>query len=381
MKINDFKLERYFAIHEFTAKYLLSPSDCESLTMKELLDNADQKSLELWNNLKLSYTESKGHPVLREEISKLYNNLKENNVLTVVPEEGIFLTMNAVLEKGDHVIIMDPVYQSLAEIPKALGCSITNWRITEKDQRWQLDLDFLEKNINDRTKMIITNFPHNPTGYLPATEDFKRIIEIANKHDLYLFSDEMYWLLEHQEGTGLPSAADIYKKGISLFGLSKTFSLPGLRVGWIVTQDDKLLQDLSALKDYTTICSCAPGEILAIMALRQKENILRANKKRIKDNLAAAKAFFARHQNLFTWIEPGGGSTAFVKLNPRFNVEELCGRIIREKSIMIVPGEIFDYKGNYFRIGLGRDNFKAILSELESFVIELDSSKEDHNHG
>lgn len=368
MRIKEFKLERYFAIHEFSAKFLLSPSDCESLTMKELVDKADQDSLRLWNNLKLGYTESKGHPILREEISKLYKNIKTDNVVTAVPEEGIFITLNAVLEEDDHVIIIDPVYQSLAEIPRSIGCSITNWRIEERNGQWHLDIGFLEKNINPKTKMLIINFPHNPTGYLPPPEDLNNIVKIASKHNMYIFSDEMYWLLEHKEGTGLPSVADIYERGISLFGLSKTFSLPGLRLGWIVTRENDMLHRLSALKDYTTICSSAPSEILGIMALRQKEDILKANKERIQVNLAAAREFFAKHDGLFSWIEPGGGSTAFVKLNPRMRIKEFCSRIVEEKSIMIVPGEIFDYEGNYFRIGLGREDFRAILNELEVYV-------------
>ena len=371
MNINEFKLERYFAIHEFSAKYLLSPSDCESLTMQELIENADQESLDLWNNLKLGYTESKGDPLLREEIAKLYYHTSAEDVITIVPEEGIFLAMHALLEQGDHVIIINPAYQSLVEIPRAIGCSITSWQVEERNQKWHLDLDYLEKNINPDTKMIVLNFPHNPTGYLPTLEEFHRIIEIARQHDLYFFSDEMYWLLEHQGSSRLPAATDSYKKGISLFGLSKTFSLPGLRLGWLATREDELLKKISVLKDYTTICGSAPSEILAIMALRQKEDILKANKDRILENLAAARAFFTKRDNLFTWLEPRGGSTAFVRLNPKYDVEELCEKIVREKSIMIVPGGIFDYAGNYFRIGLGRNDFKTILHELEEYFDQL----------
>ena len=371
MKIKPFKLERYFAIHEFSAKYLLSPSDCESLTMKELIDNADESSLEMWHNLKLGYTESMGHPVLRDEIARLYSTIEADNVITAVPEEAIFITMHALLEENDHVVIIDPVYQSLKEIPASIGCSITNWRMEEKESRWHLDLDLLEKSITPETKMLIVNFPHNPTGYLPSLEDFKRIIEIARRHDIYIFSDEMYWLLEHDEEMRLPPAVDSYEKAISLFGLSKTFSLPGLRMGWLATREDELLRKLSTLKDYTTICGSAPSEILAIMALRQREAILETNKKRIRDNLQAARTFFTRHDSLFTWLEPKGGSTAFLKLNPEIDVVEFCEKIVEEKSIMIVPGEIFDYKGNYFRIGLGRDNFKDILLELEEYLAIL----------
>ena len=374
MKIKPFKLERYFAIQEFSAKYLLSPSDCESLTMKELLDNADEESLKMWHDLKLGYTESMGHPLLREEIAELYSSIEADNLITAVPEEAIFITMHALLEEGDHVVIIDPVYQSLKEIPDSIGCSITSWPVEEKNNRWHLDLDSLEESITPETKLLIVNFPHNPTGYLPNLEDFNRMIEIARRHDIYIFSDEMYWLLEHDEEMRLPPAVDCYEKAITLFGLSKTFSLPGLRMGWIATREDELLRKLSTLKDYTTICGSAPAEILAIMALRQKEAILEANKKRIHANLEAARAFFTRHKKLFTWLEPGGGSTAFIKLNPEIDVVEFCEKIVEEKSIMIVPGEIFDYKGNYFRIGLGRDNFKNILLELEDYLAKISSS-------
>ena len=371
MKINEFKLERYFALYEFTAKYLLSPSDCESLTMGELLAKADPESLELWRDLKLGYTESRGHPILREEIAKLYKHANADQVITVVPEEGIFLTMHALLEADDHVIIIEPAYQSLVEIPRSLGCSVTRWPVEEKDGQWHLDPESLRKQVETKTKMIIVNFPHNPTGYLPRPEDFNSIIEIARQHNLYLFSDEMYWLLEHQEGTRLTAAADIYEKGISLFGLSKTFSLPGLRIGWLVSQEEELLEKIVVLKDYTTICGSAPAEILAIMALRQREGILKTNKERIEANLAAARAFFTKRSQLFTWLEPQGGSTAFVRLNPKYPVEELCHRIVSDMSIMIIPGTIFDYEGNYFRIGLGRDNFPKILSELEEYFDRL----------
>lgn len=372
MRMEPFKLERYFAIYEFTAKYLLSPSDCESLLMKELVKEADEESKSLWNNLKLGYTESMGHPILRQEIAKLYDNITTDDVLTIVPEEGIFIAMNAILEKGDHVIVVDPIYQSLSEITKSLGCSVSNWKVDLKDNQWHIDTDFLERNVQENTKMIIINFPHNPTGYLPNKEVLDRIIKIAQKHDLYLFSDEMYWLLEHQEENRLPSVADIYKKGISLFGLSKTFSLPGLRLGWLVTQDQDIMKNLANFKDYTTICGSAPSEVLAIMGLRQGQRILQKNRERIQSNLEAAREFFGRHHKIFTWIEPQGGSIAFPKLNDKIKAADFCDNVVAEKSIMILPAKVFDYDKNHIRIGLGRDNFKEILKELEDYITKLE---------
>lgn len=371
--MNPFKLERYFAIYEFTAKYLLSPSDCESLTMEELVQGADEESLGLWRNLKLGYTESMGHPLLREEITKLYNNISVEDVITIVPEEGIFIAMHTLLEEGDHVIVVDPIYQSLSEISKSLGCSVTNWKVDLREGQWHLDTDFLENNIQEKTKMIIINFPHNPTGYLPSKEIFDKIIKIASEHDLYVFSDEMYWMLEHQEENRLPSVADVYRKGISLFGLSKTFSLPGLRQGWLVTQDQDAMRKLATYKDYTTICGSAPSEILGIMALRQKNRILKKNRERIQANIEAAREFFEKHNKLFTWVEPLAGSIAFPKLNDKVRAAEFCDQIVKEKNVMVLPANVFAYSGNHVRIGLGRENFKEILAELEEYITRLET--------
>jgi len=370
MKIDDFKLERYFAKYEFTAKYLLSSSDCESIPLSKLLQMADMESLQLWKNLELGYTESNGHPLLRQEITKLYHHLTSDDIIVLAPEEGIFIALNTLLNKGEHIIVTDLAYQSLQEIPKAIGCSVTRWPVHLKNNHWNIDLDFLEKNIKKETKLIVVNFPHNPTGYIPSKEDFNHIVEIARKKGIYLFADEMYRLLEFHKSFQLESVGENYEKGISLFGLSKTFGLPGLRIGWLSTRDKNLMKAFASFKDYTTICNSAPGEILGIIALRKKEKIIGRNLNRIKENISIVKDFFTKHKNLFTWIESRGSSVAFPKLNENIQVDEFCKCLIDEKSIMLLPGSVFNFKENHFRIGLGRENFKAGLNELEAYLID-----------
>ena len=147
-------------------------------------------------SLTLGYTDSLGNPLLRAEIANLYRNIAHENCLVIVPEEGIYLALNAILQKGDHVICTFPGYQSLYEIAEGLGCEVTRWQPDEKNG-WRFDPDFLEEAIRPDTRLVIVNFPHNPTGYLPSKEDFQRILEIAQKHDVYLFSDEMYRFLEY----------------------------------------------------------------------------------------------------------------------------------------------------------------------------------------
>ena len=370
MKIKDFKLERFCAKHEFTAKYLLSASDCESLKVTELLQMADPESLQLWHDLKLGYTETKGHTLLRQEISKLYKETNPEDVLVLAPGEGIFVAFNTILKHGDHVIVTAPSYQSLYEVPKAIGCDVTKWFIYPEDNRWNIDLNFLQESIKKNTKLIIINFPHNPTGYIPAVNELKSLIEIAGKNDIYVFSDEMYNYLEFSKSHSIEPVGNIYRGGISLSGLSKSFGLPGLRIGWLTTRNKALMKQFERFKDYTTICNSALSEILGIIALREKDEIIGKNLNLIRENISIAKDYFTKHKNLLSWIESQGSSVAFPKLSERFQVDEFCKDLIEQKSIMLLPGSIFNYSGNHFRIGLGRKNFKRVLEEFDPFLNE-----------
>jgi len=173
MKIEPFKLERYFAQYEFSAKYLLSSSDCDGLPQREVLSYADAETLSLWENLQLSYTESLGSPLLREEVSKLYQSITRDEVLIVTPEEGIFIALNVILQKGDHLICTFPGYQSLYSIAESLGCQVTKWMPLEEngENGWSFEPADLEKAIRPNTKLIVINFPHNPTGSLASKGD------------------------------------------------------------------------------------------------------------------------------------------------------------------------------------------------------------------
>ena len=273
MKINPFALERYFAQHEFSTPYLLSCSDCEPLSLRELLELADDECRRLWESLSLGYTESQGHPLLRAEIAQLYQQITGEDLLVVVPEEGILLAMATLLRPGDGVIGTYPGYQSLYQIAESLGYSIARW-MPECDERWHFDVDWLSSQVDERTRLIVINSPHNPTGGMMSHEDLDAVIDIARQHGLYLFSDEMYRHLEHDPRDRLPSASDLYERAVSLSGMSKAYALAGLRLGWLATRDSRLLQELTAHKDYTTICSSAPSEILALIALRAGGTIL-----------------------------------------------------------------------------------------------------------
>lgn len=373
MKISDFELERYFAKYEFSIKHKLCASDCEGLSQKELLSMADKESLDLWNNLKLGYTESQGNPILRKEISKLYSNVAPEDVLVLTPEEGIFVAMNILLEKGDHVIVTFPGYQSLYEIANSLGCEVTKW-IPDSKNNWELNLDFLKKSIKSNTKLIVTNFPHNPTGYLPTREKFLGILDIAKKNGLYVFSDEMYRCLEYDAKDTLPSACEVYDKAVILFGMSKTFALAGLRIGWLITKDRNLFKSLSSFKDYTTICCSAPSEILSIIAIRNKDKIIKRNLRIIKENLILFDEFVLEHKDWFSWVRPNAGSIAFPELK-KGKVDEFCLDLMERANVLLLPSSVYRYEGNNFRIGFGRADFQEALKGLDDFLITAKATR------
>ena len=300
MIIPDFKLERYFARWEFVAPYLLCSSDVDGYSMSELLTLADQESQALWQNLSLGYTESAGHPLLRKEIAGLYRNVSSEQVLTFAGgEEAIFILMNVLLQAREHAIVTWPGYQSLYAVAESIGADVTLLPL-HADQKWQLDIEELRKAVRPNTKLIVINFPHNPTGALLDRDTYTKIVEIAEESNVYLFSDESYRFLEYDPERLLPAAFETSNRGISLGVLSKTFALAGLRIGWIATQDKEILRRAVAFKDYLSICNSAPSEILALIALRAKETLIKRSLDIIQGNLVLLDDFFTKWSQTFT---------------------------------------------------------------------------------
>ncbi len=368
MPIAPFKLERYYALYEFKARIMLSSSDCESLAMAELLAMASPDSLETWNNLRLGYTETQGNPLLRDEISRLYEHIPPEFLMVAAPEELIFIAMQTLLEPGDHVVTLAPAYQSLYEIASSIGCDLSFWKLYPTDNGWKANIEQLEQLINPKTRLLVLNIPNNPTGFLPTRDEFDAIIHIARKHNISIFADEMYRLLEYQPSDRLPAICDAYEKGISLSGLSKSMALPGLRIGWLASQNTSLINHWLAFKDYTTICNSAPSEVLGLIALQNGPDIIDRNLEIIRTNLQLAVDVFTQYLHLFNWYAPQAGSVAFPQWIGEIGVDVLCRDMLDHFSVMIVPGNMFDYPGNHFRLGLGRKNFKEGMSALKQLI-------------
>jgi aspartate/methionine/tyrosine aminotransferase len=365
--MHEFKLERYFARWEFTAPYLLSASDCETMSVGELLNLANLPLSEL-GDLRLGYTESQGDPALRTTIADFYSHIDPDEVVvTNAPEEAIFLTMMALLNPGDRVVVQTPCYQSLFELARYRGCEVHSWPMIETEDGWRMDLDHLTDLVTDDTRLLVINVPHNPTGYLPTASEFDEILDLAGRHGLWLFCDEMYRGLEYDVVDRLPSASDRYPRAVSLWGMSKTFGLAGLRIGWLATQDRGLLQSLLRLKDYITICSSAPGEFLAHVALQHAETIIQRNLGVIQTNLAHVREFMPRRAGVFAWREPMAGPIAFARLREGSAVA-FCEEVVRSSGVLLVPSTLFDFGDSHLRWGLGRLGFPEGLSVLDEHL-------------
>ena len=248
-----FKLENYLSSREYTANFPLCSSDIETLTIGDLLELGSSADRSRWEHLSLGYTEPKGNPELLEEIAKQYPGLSSANIACFAgAEEAIFLFMRFVLSEADHAIVVRPCYQSLHEIPSSI-CSVSTVEL-DREKSWELNVDAVRAAVRSNTKLIVVNFPHNPTGAMINVAQQDELIEIARKQGAYLFSDEVYRFLEHDEANTLPPMAAQYERGVSLSVLSKAYGLAGLRIGWLVCQDESLLDQLMEQKYYTSIC-------------------------------------------------------------------------------------------------------------------------------
>lgn len=366
MQLEPFHLERYFARHEFSAPWLLSPSDCETFTLQELLALADDEGRALWEGLALGYTDSQGHPRLLEEIRGLYS--EQVHALEVVPVEGILLAMMALLEPGDEVVATAPAYQALHEVARGRGCRVIPWR---PGPGWVFDVEEGLALLTGRTRLLVVNFPHNPTGALPTRAEFARLLHGADRRGVRVFSDEMYRWSEYDPADRLPSACEVLPGALALGGLSKPFGLPGLRVGWLASQDPEVLGRLCRWKDYTTLCGSAPSEVLALMALRARDRLLARNRAILQGNLALLEDFVRSHPEWLSWTRPRAGSVAFPRLEARTTVEDLADDLVARHGVMMAPGSLFGYPGNHFRVGFGRRRFPLVLERFGEAMREL----------
>ncbi len=366
MRIDPFEIERYYERWEFSAELMLSSSDCESRTVAELLA-LEPGTAERLAALRLGYTEVAGSAELREAAAALYARAEPDDVLTLAAaEEGIFLAFHALLGAGDHAVIEAPSYGSAVNLARSTGADVSLWQRRHSDG-WAYDLDELEQLLRPGTRLIYLNSPHNPTGSQMTAAEQERLVALAAERGAVLLSDEVYRGLEHDEARRLPAACDLYERALSLNTVSKSYGLPGLRIGWLACRDRDVLAQLRELKLYTTICSSAPSELLVALALRNSELLIGEARALVLENLPLVGDFIARHGELLEWAPPVAGPIGFPLVRDGRDVREFCERTAAEAGVLLLPGYVYG-EPQHVRVGFGRLRVGEALARLEAHL-------------
>jgi aspartate/methionine/tyrosine aminotransferase len=365
VELAPFRIEQFYARYEFATRYMLSSSDCESRTIGELLalepDAADRLQQQ-W----CGYTESAGAAQLRDAITGLYQGMTADEVLVAsCAEEGIFLLYHALLRPGDHAIVETPCYESALEVARSTGAEVSQWRRRYEDG-WAHDLRGLERLLRPNTRVLYVNQPHNPTGTLMDRATFGHVLDIARERRLVLFSDEVYRELEHDPADRLPAACDLYDRAVSLGSISKSYGLPGLRIGWLATRDRALRDAVLDLKHYTSICASAPSEFLTALALRHRSTLLDRNRRIVEGNLPLLDAFLDRHRETFAWVRPTASPIGFPRVHKFADIDALC-RQLAAAGVLLLPGSVYD-EPRHVRVGYGRANLPEALTVLDEQI-------------
>jgi len=370
--MRDFALEVYFSKWEFAAKYNLAGSDGENMTLAQLLALAAPEDRAAFDAVGLGYTETFGAPALRAEIARTYDAVKPEHLLCFAgAEEGIYTAMRVLLNSDDHVIVVTPNYQAAETVPLGI-CEVTGVPL-DIDRHWDLDLDLLRAALRPNTKLISINFPNNPTGKILPRASFDALVEICRSRGIWLFSDEVYRLIERDPALRLPQAADVYERGISLNVMSKAYGLAGLRIGWLACQDRATLVKFERYKHFLSICNSAPSEVLARIALKAREKILLRNRAVVRENLSILGEFFSDYAHLFDWREPDGGCVGFIRYKGAEGVEEFTRRLVEEAGVLFLPSSIYrsdlgPVPADCLRVGFGRSHVPAGLAVLRQWL-------------
>jgi aspartate/methionine/tyrosine aminotransferase len=383
VRIEPFLLERWMTRHETYVKYDIAESGILPMTTADLLDllpaSERAAALERLLALPLGYSEARGTEELRRLLAATYARGDGEHILvTTGAIEANFLLFNELLDPGDHVIAPYPAYQQLYSVPRAIGCDVSLWKVGP-ETGYRYDVNALERLVTPRTRLIVVNTPHNPTGAMLSPDDARRVYALAESVGATILGDEAYrWLAVPGGADFADPFFDMGARGVSVGTLSKPFGLPGLRIGWIAGPPD-LVRRCWGLRDYITLSPGKLNDALACIAVAHRNRIVERNTRIIAANLATATRFLDDHSSLLSWTPPRGGLLALVKYELPVPSLELADKLAIEESVLLAPGSAFGYE-HHLRLGIGQrpDVFEeglrragALLEELRTQNLEL----------
>ena len=369
MFIEPFEVEIWMNEWETRCTYNLAETCVASITINELLALSGRDEADLYEilSMKLTYGDIEGSDRLRAAISKLYANTSIADItITHGTIAANMLVHKGLVERGDHVVSIIPTYQQHYSIPRSIEANVATLSLEASDG-FLPDLDRLRSMVTLETKLIALTNPNNPTGALIERPMLEAIAEVADSAGAYLLCDEVY------RGTGqvgdgmVPSIVDIYHRGISTAGMSKVFSLAGLRVGWVVAPKE-LTEKIMIHRDYDTISVGMINDHFAAIALENASKVLARSQAITRENLAILDSWITNEPRV-DWVKPRAGTTAMLKLDIPMSSREFCIDLLEKTGVMLTPGDAFDMEG-YVRIGYAneREILEAGLSEMSAYL-------------
>lgn len=374
MKIERFGLERWMTTWELDVDYDIAESGILPLTVNDLIalsPDPDALTHDI-QTMPLGYSEARGTLALREALSGTYERVDADGILvTTGAIEANFLLFNLLLNPGDHAAIVAPAYQQLLSVPRAIGCDVSEWRLTA-ESGFRFDLDELRRLVRPETRLIVINSPHNPTGASLSDDQLREIVAIAEECGATILSDEAYRGLRHPGGQPMATPiVDLTSRGISVGTFSKPYGLPGLRIGWIAASPE-MIQQAWGMRDYVSLSPAKLSDRLALEAVRVRDRIFARNSEIIAANLATARTWFTENADLASWTEPVAGLLALMKLETDRPSLAVADDLARDAKVMLAPGSVFGYEG-YLRIGIGQrpDIFAEGLRRTAAYLRAL----------
>ncbi len=368
--IEPFALKEYFYTPRAAqTEFNLSRSFAEPLSVGELL-SLEPEATEQLSEMKLGYTGLDGTASLRQAISAQYAGLSADQIIvTSGLDDALTLLSLSLIEKGDRVIVYTPCYQTYMTVPAWRGAEVVEWR-GDPNNNWQPDLGQLADLLQTPAKWVIVNFPNNPTAFTPDETYLNELAALLAASETTLLCDEIYSGLGLSAETPKPMAVR-YGKAVSMHSVSKTLGLPGLRIGWLASQDQGVLDQIRTLRFHFNSFIGAPSEFLAQVALRNADKILNQNLQILTENAEIAGEFFHRHQNRMSWTTPQAGVNAFPEWHGEAGTLKLCDRLADEAKVLLAPSQMFGAGDRHFRLGLGCRDFAAALERFDGFISKL----------
>jgi aspartate/methionine/tyrosine aminotransferase len=378
VKIERFALERWMTTWETKTPYDIAESGIFPMTLQDLLDlepaSERGRALARLLELRLGYSEAPGTLELRSEIAATYRDTGPEEVLvTTGAIEANFLLFNALLEPGDHVVAVFPAYQQLYSVPRAIGCDVSLWKLRPEDH-FRYDLGELERLVTSKTRLIVINTPHNPTGSMLSEGDLRRIDSLASSVGARVLSDEAYRWLDLPGGEPLaPPMRNLGGTGISVGTVSKPFGLPGLRIGWFAGPAD-LVARCWGTRDYVSLSPGKLNDALAVLALKHRSQIVERTRTIVRRNLETAREWFAEHSETVSWTEPRGGLLGLMGYSLDIPSLELSNLLAEKYGVMLAPGSAFGIE-NHLRLGIGQEPgiFSEGLRRTAACLVELET--------